>query len=79
MLRDIVVFERDPRYAYSGNPELDYRLVRSILPSGSCPLAIANHTGFAVEGGQWFTAEEVRIFAEEQSGYRARRKNRRYG
>lgn len=70
-MRDIVIFERDERYTDDGKPELDFRLVRSILPAGSSPLAIANHEGFVAECGQWFDADEVRKFAERQSGYHA--------
>lgn len=69
MTREIVVFERDERYTGSGGPELDFRLMRQILPAGSCPLAIATNDGFSVEGGQWFDADQVRKFAEFQSGY----------
>jgi len=71
MKREIVVFERDERHTYNGQPELDFRLVRGALPSGSCPLAIANHDGFVVESGQWFDSEEVKVYAEQQPGYRA--------
>jgi len=73
MLRDIVVFERDERYTESGKPELDFRMVRGILPTGSCPLAIADRNDFTITCGQWFSTEQVADFAEEQSGYRALR------
>lgn len=72
-MRDIVVFERDERYTDSDQPELDFRLIRAALPSGSCPLALANHEGFMVECGQFFDTDEVRAFAESQSGYKASR------
>lgn len=71
MKRDIVVFERDERHTDSGQPELDFRLVRGALPAGSCPLAIASFDGFTVECGQWFDEAEVKAFAEQQSGYTA--------
>jgi len=73
MPRDIVIFERDERFTDSGEPELDFRLVRGALPAGSSPLAIANHHGFVVECGQWFGDGQIAAFAEEQSGYRAAR------
>jgi len=73
MLRDIVVFERDERYTRNSKPELDFRMVRSILPIGSAPLAIADQHDFTVTCGQWFSVEQVVDFAEEQSGYRALR------
>lgn len=73
MLRDIVVFEQDERYTKSKKPELDFRLVRGMLPAGSAPLAIANQHDFHVTPGQWFDFEQVADFAEEQSGYRALR------
>lgn len=69
MKRGIVIFERDERYTESGKPELDFRLIRGILPSGSTPLAIANGNGFTVTCGQYFDTDQVRQFAEEQSGY----------
>jgi len=72
MLRNIVVFERE-RITDSGEPELDFRLVRQALPAGASPLAIASHHGFVVECGQWFTTEDVACVAEQQSGYRAAR------
>jgi hypothetical protein len=68
--RDIVVFERDERYT-GDQPELDFRLIRSILPVGSIPLAIADHDEFLVHSGVNFTSDEVGRFAEEQSGYRS--------
>ncbi len=68
-MREIVVFERDERE--TGLPELDFRLIRSALPSGSCPLAIADHNGFTAHCGQWFSENEVTKFAEEQSGFSA--------
>lgn len=71
MQREIVVFERDERYTDNGGPELDWRLVRAILPAGSSPLAIANHDSFTVECGQWFSEDEVQQLAEVQSGYKA--------
>lgn len=71
MIREIVVFERDERYTDSGNPELDFRLLRSALPVGSVPLAIADRHGFSVVCGCEFYADDVRRFAEAQSGYRA--------
>jgi len=73
MIRDIVIFERDERYTESNEPELDFRMVRSILPAGSAPLAIADRNDFTVSCGQWFSVEQVADFAEEQSGYRALR------
>lgn len=73
MIRDIVVFERDERYTDSGEPELDFRLVRQCLPAGASPLALATYHGFKVESGQWFNPTQVAAFAEEQSGYRAGR------
>ena len=73
MIRDIVVFERDERHTDNGKPELDFRMVRGALPSGSCPLAIADRQDFQVVCGQWFDSEQVADFAEEQSGYRALR------
>ena len=69
MQREIVVFERDSRFTIDGDPELDFRAVRGALPSGSCPLAIATRDGFRAECGQWFSADQVRVLAESQSGY----------
>ena len=71
MIRNIVVFERDERYTDSDQPELDFRLLRSILPRGSAPLAIADRHNFQVRSGQWFDAVEVKEFAESLSGYRS--------
>jgi hypothetical protein len=71
MLRDIVVFERDGRNTRTGQPELGFRLIRGALPMGSSPLAIADHHGFTVACGQWFDKNQVRAYAEQQSGYRA--------
>lgn len=73
MLQDIVIFERDERYTETGKPELDFRGLRGILPTGSAPLAIANQHDFTVAPGQWFDFEEVADFAEKMSGYRAMR------
>lgn len=67
--RNIVVFERDERYTDSGKPELDFRLIRGILPVGSSPLAIVTGSGFLAECGQWFTEKQVREYAREQSGF----------
>ena len=66
MQRDIVVFETNDEV-----PVLDFRLIRGALPSGSSPLAIATHSGFPVEPGQFFSREDVAAFAEKQSGYRS--------
>lgn len=71
MKRAIVVFERDERHTDNGKPELDWRLIRQALPSGSSPLAIADHDGFTVHCGQDFYTEEVIALAETQSGYKA--------
>ena len=70
MLRDIVVFERDERHTDNGKAELDFRLVRQALPTGSVPLAIVSHHGFTAIDGTCFTAGEAEQFAAEQSGYR---------
>ncbi len=72
MKREIVVFERDENNTDSGQPELDFRLVRCAMPSGSCPLAIVTADNFTVECGQWFDEAEVKTFAEEQSGYKSK-------
>lgn len=70
LTRKIVVFEQGGDYTEDGNPRLNWQRPGWAIPVGSCLLAIANRDGFAVESGQWFTAEEVGVFAEEQSGYR---------
>lgn len=67
----IVIFERDERHIDNGEPELDFRLIGAALPSGACPLAIADHDGFTVNCGQWFDESQVIAFAEEQSGFMA--------
>ena len=71
MLRDIVVFERDERHTDTGKAELDFRLVRGALPTGSVPLAIADRHGFTAVDGACFTSAEVKSFAAKQSGYRS--------
>ena len=72
MKREIVVFERDERHTDNEMPELDFRLMRQALPSGSCPLAFVQGDEFPVQAGQWFSENEVTTFAETQSGYRGR-------
>lgn len=67
--REIVVFERDERHTENDKPELDFRLIRGALPTGACPLAIADRDGFTIHCGQWFDSAEVAAFAEEKSGF----------
>jgi hypothetical protein len=73
MRREIVVFERNlAQYGdVDPKPELDFRLVRQALPVGAQPLAIVTGEGFNIVDGQFYTRDEVRKFAEEQSGYNA--------
>lgn len=73
MRREIAVFERDlaDRYADSAQPELSFRLVRQALPAGSQPLAVITGDNFQVADGQFYTREEIRAYAEKQSGYKA--------
>ncbi len=68
MLREIVVFERDERASGNGTPELNFRLINQALPNGSCPLAIVTTDSMTISGGQWFTRDEVEIYAKQQSG-----------
>jgi hypothetical protein len=73
MRREIVVFERDlaDPEASTAEPKLDFRLLRQALPSGSQPLAVVTGDGFQIADGQFYTREQVRVYAEKQSGYRA--------
>ncbi len=63
----IVVFER----VNDDTPELDWRPIRAALPSGSCPLAIADHDGFTTHCPQEFSLAQVVELAERISGYKA--------
>lgn len=69
--RKIVIFEKDERHTEIGEPKIDFRLIRQALPSGACPLAIADHDGFTINCGQWFDEDQIIAFAEDQSGFTA--------
>ena len=67
-MRDIVVFERDERYTFSKECELDFRLTRAILPVGSSPVAFVLDGCVTGIDGQWFEKRKIIEYAKVQAG-----------
>lgn len=62
LTRDVVVFETQTG---DDTAELGWRLARMALPMHSSPLAMVVNGVMVVWAGQFFTEDEVRIFAVE--------------
>lgn len=70
-MRTIVVFERDERHTENGQPQLDFRLERMSLPSGSSPLwigTVPTEENCPLISAQEFSDEAILAYARKVQG-----------